>query len=483
MSLSETVFKGVKWTGLASLTGVLFQLIQTAILARILNASDFGIMGLALVVIGFSQLFLDAGFSAVIIQKEGISRDQLSSLFWLSIFIGFFFFLLLMLLAPVLADFYKEPRLTLVIRIISAGFLFVPLESFYLSLIQKNLEFKKIAQRDFISRTISFLVGVWAAYNGWGVFSLVVLHMTGIVISCFFIFKMGAVYFKPFWYFNLASIRSFFSFGFYVMGDNLINFVNRQIDVLLVGNFLGIQSLGLYNQGKNFAMRPYMVINPILTQVNFPLLSKHKGDVPLMKTLYLNTVRYLSLVNFPIYFFISVFSEEVVLVLFGEKWTGAIPIVQVLSLYILIRSIINPMGSLLMATGKPKRTFFWNLSILFITPVILLAAMPSGMVWVCLVQFILGLLLLVVHIYLMIGPVLGLELKEFFQNLAPFFLCVILAAAASWLVVHQLSDWPVFPRLVTAGILFFGSYLGAIFIFSRDTLIKLYSVIKNKPAT
>jgi len=480
VSLSQTVFKGVKWTGLASLSGVLFQLIQTAILARILNTSDFGIMGLALVVIGFSQLFLDAGFSAVIIQKEEISKKQLSSLFWLSIFIGIFLFLLLMILAPLLADYYNEPRLTLVIRIISAAFLLIPAESLYLSLIQKNLEFKKIAQRDFISRTISFLAGVWAAYNGWGVFSLVLLHMTGIMTSCFFIFRMGATYFKPAWAFNIQSIRPFFSFGLYVMGDNLINFINRQVDVLMVGNFLGIQSLGLYNQGKNFAMRPYMVINPILTQVNFPLLSRHKSDVPLMRSLYLNTLRYLSLVNFPIYFFLSVFAEEVVLVIFGDKWTGAIPIVQVLSLYILIRSIINPMGGLLMATGKPKRAFFWNLCILLITSVILLAAMPSGMVWVCLIQFLLGLVLLVVHIYLMVGPVLKLNIKQFFQTIAPFFFCVVLAAVASWLIVHQLSGLHVLSRLLAAGILFFGTYLLAIFVISRETLKKLQAVIKNK---
>lgn len=481
MKLSETVFKGVKWTGLASLIGVLYQLIQTAILARILTASDFGIMGLALVVIGFSQLFLDAGFSAVIIQKQDISQEQLSSLFWLSIFIGIFFFVLLIIVAPALADFYKEPRLSLVIRIIAAGFLFIPVESLYLSLIQKNLEFKKIAQRDFLARTLSFLAGVWSAYNGWGVFSLVLLHMTGIIISCFFIFKMGAKYFKPSRIFKLQSIRPFFSFGFYVMGDNLINFVNRQVDVLMVGNFLGIQSLGLYNQGKNFTMRPYMVINPILTQVNFPLLSKYKEDVNLMRSLYLNTVRYLSLINFPIYIFLSVFAEEIVLVLFGDKWTGAIPVVQVLSLYILTRSIINPMGSLLMAAGKPKWSFFWNVVILLITPVILLAAMPSGIVWVCMVQFMLGLLLLVAHVYWMIGPVIQVKLPQFFRTIGPFFLYVIIAAA-SWLVVQQLPVMPVFSRLLIAGILFFGIYLLALLLFSGESVKKLYSLIKNKAA-
>ena len=481
MKLSETVFKGVKWTGLASLIGVLYQLIQTAILARILTASDFGIMGLALVVIGFSQLFLDAGFSAVIIQKQDISQEQLSSLFWLSIFIGIFFFALLIIVAPALADFYKEPRLSLVIRIIAAGFLLIPVESLYLSLIQKNLEFKKIAQRDFLARTLSFLAGVWSAYNGWGVFSLVLLHMTGVIFSCFFIFKMGTKYFKPSRIFKLQSIRPFFSFGFYVMGDNLINFVNRQVDVLMVGNFLGIQSLGLYNQGKNFTMRPYMVINPILTQVNFPLLSKYKSEIPIMKSLYLNTVRYLSLVNFPIYIFLAVFAEDIVLVLFGNQWTGTIPVVQVLSLYFLIRSIINPMGSLLMAAGKPKHTFFWNLIILLITPLILLAALHSGIVWVCLVQFFLVLALLIAHVQWMIGPVLHLTLNQFLVTIAPFFLYVLIAAT-SWLFVQQLNDMEVFPRLLIAGVLFFGIYSLALLLFSRETVNRLRLLIRNKPA-
>lgn len=481
MSLSETVFKGVKWTGLASFAGVLFQLIQTSILARILTTSDFGIMGLALVVIGFSQLFLDAGFSAVIIQKKKISQEQLSSLFWLSLFIGVFLFVLLLVIAPVVAAFYEEPRLVPVIRIVASGFLLIPVESLYLSLIQKNLEFKKIAQRDILARSVSFLVGIWAAYNGWGVYSLVLLHLAGIVISCFFIFRMGSRYFRPTGFFAISSIRPFFSFGLFVMGDNLINFINRQVDVLLVGNFLGIQSLGVYNQGKNLIMRPYMVINPILTQVNFPLLAKYKEEVPVMRSLYLKTLQYLSLINFPVYAFLSVFASDVVLVLFGAKWMAAIPVVQVLSLYILIRSIINPMGGLLLAAGKPKRAFFWNLIILCITPVILLLAMPGGMLWVCLVQFIFGLFLIVAHVHWLVGPILSINLIQFLKPLLPSILCSVLATSC-WLVIHQLDELNPFARLLLAGILFFGSYVVALLLFSRDIVLELFSVFKKKSA-
>ncbi len=480
MSVSATIFKGVKWTGLSSFSGVLFQLVQTSILARILSTSDFGVMGLALVVISFSQLFLDAGFSAIIIQKKDISQQQLSSLFWLSALLGTLLFLLLMLIAPAIAAFYKEPALIPVIRIISAGFLLIPIESLYLSLIQKNLNFKEIAQRDLLSRTIAFLAGIWAAYEGWGVYSLVLLHMAGILISCLFIFRLGGKYFKPSFFFNLRSIRPFFSFGLFVLGDNLINFINRQIDVLMVGNYLGIQSLGIYNQGKNLTMRPYMVINPILTQINFPLLSKYKEDVPLMKSIYLNTLRYLSLVNFPIYLFLSVFAEEIVLVLFGEKWVAAIPVLQILSLSILLRSIFNPMGGLLMANGKPKWAFFWNLIILLFTPFLLLWAMPKGLFWVCLVQFLFGLVLILPHVRFLIGPLLNINLKEYLTPMLPSLLYSGIACA-SWILMLPFKELDVFSRFLMAGILFFGIYSLMLLLFSRNLFKELISAVKNRP--
>lgn len=479
MNIRQTVVSGTKWTGLASFFGVFFQLLQTMVLARLLTASDFGVMGIALVVIGFSQLFMDMGFSSIVIQKKDISQVQLNTIFWLYIMLGGLLFLALYLCAPVAAGFYNEPELTTVIRIVGTGFLIIPIESLFISLIQKNLEFKRIAQREIISRILSFAAGLAAACFGWGIYSLVVLHMTGLLFSSVFVVRMGLKYFKPNRLFSIDSLKGMFSFGAYIMGDNIVNFFNKQIDVLLIGRFMGIHTVGIYNQGKNFSMRPYMVINPVITQVSFPLLAKLKDDTGALRKLYQNTITYLCYVNFPIYVFMALYAEEVVLVLFGSQWLEAVPVVQVLALSIMVRSVFNPMGSLLTAVGKPKVSFVWNLVLFCVTPVLLVAAVPAGLVTVCLAQLCLMLVLVYPYITWILKPVLQISIRSF---LAPLLLplCYSACACVSYGLVGALPSTNSFIKLLLAGCGYFGIYLLLVVGFSKDISKVFLSTLKPK---
>lgn len=461
-SLKHAAIGGVKWTSLSSAVGVLGQLIQMAILARLLDSSDFGLMGIAIVVISFSTIFLDMGMTNVIVQRNDITRREMDSLFWFNVLTGCCLFLIIYLLAPAIAGFYREAALTSIIRWIACSFLIVPFELQFLALMQKELDFKSIARRELVSKLIGLTVGIIAAYCGMGVYALIVLHLTTITVATICIVPLGWKRYRPGLHFNPGELKRFMKFGSFVMGDSIINFFNRSIDNLLIGKWLGMGTLGTYNLAKNFTMRPYMIINPIITQVTFPLLAKCKDDAELSRSIYKKTINYLSAVNFPVYLFIALFSEEVVAILYGGKWLEIVPVLRVLALCFLMRSVFNPMGPLFISRGKPQLSFYWNLSLIFLIPVVIYLSVPYGGFTVAAAQFVLMFFLLIPAWKFLLFPVLGIKLLEYLVQiwipLRTTLAALILPALFKWLGV---SGFPVL-NIIAGGILFSVGYLFAL---------------------
>ena len=151
ISMKSQAVKGVKWTGLSTLTTSVFQYVQVAVLTKFLTSSDFGIMAMALVVIGLAQSYTDLGISNAIIQRQNTTKDNLSSLYWLEIMTGTALFLLMFLLTPLTVRFFNEPSLTKVMLGTSIVFLITPLGQQFQILMQRELEFRRLAMIDIIS--------------------------------------------------------------------------------------------------------------------------------------------------------------------------------------------------------------------------------------------------------------------------------------------------------------------------------------------
>ena len=164
MNLKAQAITGVKWTTFSTIITTILQLLQLAILARFLEPSAFGLMALVMVVIGFSQAFLDMGISNAIIHKQEISKDQLSTLYWVNVLAGFLLFCIIVLIAPFISDFYKEPELTNLILIVALTFIIQPFGQQFMILWQKEMRFSEIAKIDIANKFISLVVSVYFAY-------------------------------------------------------------------------------------------------------------------------------------------------------------------------------------------------------------------------------------------------------------------------------------------------------------------------------
>ena len=448
--LKEKAISGIKWTALSSGIGAIVQLLQIIILARFLSLNDFGIMALATFFIGFSTLFLDMGISNAIIYNQQINKQELSSLFWLNVAVGWFLFLMICITSPLIASFYHEPELQKVIILIGTSFLIQPFEQQFYALMKKELLFNDIAKRDMFSKLISFGAAVILAFYGFGVYALVISYLIGVVIATGLVVIAGLKFHKPTFHFRLSETRKFLSFGLFQTADNMLNYFNTQVDALIIGRLIGMDALGLYNIAKSLAMRPAQIINPIVTQVTFPVMAKVKNDNELLKSIYLKSVNYLTSFNVPVYLFICVMAEPLVLLLFGSKWSGAVYSLRVLSMYFMVRSTINPMGTLLLSKGKVKQSFYWNVAMTLFIPASIYVGSFYGLNGIVYANLIAISLSLFAAWRILIYPTSDATFTEFFKQIAKP-LSVGLAMLPLFLVVNTLPLHSSIIKIIVAG--------------------------------
>jgi O-antigen/teichoic acid export membrane protein len=212
----------------------------------------------------------------------------------------------------------------------------------------------------------------------------------------------------------------------YQMGSGIVNYFNSQFDVIIIGKIFGSETLGLYSMAKQLVMRPAQIINPVVTRVTFPTMSKVQNDRQRLKEIYLKTINLLSSVNFPIYIAMIILAPEIITIFLGTKWLAATTVFQILSIYALFRSTGNPIGSLVLAKGKPHYEMYWNIGLFFIIPATIYIGSFYGIEGVSWSLVILILILMIPNWYFLVRRLCGAGFMEYLsQILKPLLLSII----------------------------------------------------------
>lgn len=407
-SLKKSAVSGVKWTTVSTVIVSALSLIQLTVLARLLRPSDFGIMAMAMVVIGFAQAYADMGISAAIIHRQDTTKDQMSSLYWLNVIAGVIVFFFVCAVSPLAVIFFHELLLYRLLPVVAASFLIASASQQFYWLLEKDLRFDLLAQIEIFASGTGTVVAVTSAFFGQGVWSLVWGQLTAAAARTALLLRVGWDRWPPILRFKRNDLRGFLSFGLYQMGERSINYFNSRLDQLLIGNLLGAQELGYYNFAFNLVLLPVSNVNPILTRVAFPVFARMQNDIPGLRQSYLKMVNMLSTVNAPFLFGLAAVSPLFIPLLFGPQWMPAVLLVQVLSFYAFGRSTGNPTGSLLLAKGRADMGFHWNLALLFTTaPAVYLGAKLGGAFGIAIVLVILIICYSVANYVFLVKKIIG----------------------------------------------------------------------------
>jgi PST family polysaccharide transporter len=267
---------GVRWGSLTHGARAVVHLFATLAFARLLAPSDFGLVGMAMVAVGFVTLFKDLGTGAALIQKPRLDEETLSSVFWANILLGCLGAAALVLLAPGVAAFYAEPRLTPILRVLALSLVFSGPGVVPMSLIQKELRFPLLARTEMIALSGGAAAGVAAALAGAGVWSLVLHTLAVELLTSLLALRVSG--FRPRAVLRMGSLRPLAGFSLNLSGGQFLGWLVRNVDQLLIGRFLGATQLGYYTLAVRLVLQPLRGALGVLGRVMFPVLSRIQDD-------------------------------------------------------------------------------------------------------------------------------------------------------------------------------------------------------------
>ncbi len=416
MSLIKSTISGVKWTSVSSAVLALIAITKISVLARFLEKSDFGLIAIVLFILGIINLFMDMGLSTAIIHKQQISKKEYASLYWLNIMLSIGLYLFLILLTPYISQFYHQKLLNQLIPLMGIIVIITAFGKQFRTILQKNLNFKTIALVDISAGLISLLLAIFLAVNHYGVYALVyaAILQTALQYISFFIIgyaKQGLLF-----HFNFKETKAFLKIGVFQVGSQLLNYFNRDIDIMIIGKLFGTELLGGYSLAKQLVFRPAQIINPVLTNVASPVLSRFQNNLKQLKENYLKLVNLVFSINFIVYGGIIILAPLIVHILYGKNYNHIVPLVRILSVYMLVRSIGNPIGSLVTATGQTHREFFWNVFSLLIMPIAIFIGAQYSLEMVAIALTVSMILLYIPNWYFLVRPLIHVSFKEFLSK-------------------------------------------------------------------
>jgi lipopolysaccharide exporter len=441
MSLKAEAISGAKWTTASSVAVAAIQFVQLTVVARLLSPGDFGLMAMVMAVLGFAQIFTDVGVGSAVIHRQNNSHQELSSLYWLNVVAGVAVFLLTLAATPLVVTFFDEPRLATLLPATALLFLITPFGQLFQLLLQKELRFRDLALVEFLSATAGAIVAIGCALEGLGVYALVFGQLGAACLTTVSVAMIVWCEWRPMVRFRTVDIQPYLRFGLFQLGNRGVNFLVARVDQILIGALLGATTLGIYNFAWNLGIMPVTRINPILTRIAFPLFAKVQLENERLKRGYLLLVWLLTATNGPILVGAAAVADTLVPLAFGPQWVPMVPVLQILAFVGLSRSIVNPIGSLILAKGRPDLEF--KLNVFFVVlqiPSVYLGARIGGLHGVAWTVLVLQLADLALVYRFLLRPLVGPCLREYASCIAlPLAISIGMAIVVLLvpLVVHE----------------------------------------------
>ncbi len=351
-SLYQKTVKGGFWVFTIRIIGQLFNIGRLIIIARILAPSDFGLMGIALLIMMILETFSQTGFQQALIQKKKNIESYLDVVWTVLILRGLVLFGILYFCAPYAATFFNIPQAKSIIQIVGFSIILQSLTNIGVIYFQKELEFNKQFIYQLSGTLADFIVAVSAAFLLKSVWALVF----GILVGNFVRFIVSYLVhpYRPHLSFDLEKIKELFGFGKWILGSSILVFLLTQGDDIFVGKFLGVIALGFYQMAYRISNIPATEISHLIATVIFPAYSKIQDALPRLREAYLKVLQLTVFLSFPIAGLIFVLAPDFTKIFLGEKWMPMVPAMQVLALYGILRAIGATTGVVFMAVGKPE---------------------------------------------------------------------------------------------------------------------------------
>lgn len=330
MSLKKQTFLGLFWAfgNTFIIKGLFF--VATIVLARVLGPSEFGLMGMISVFIAIGASLVDSGLSTSLIRTQNADDSDYSTVFYLNLGISFFLYLIFFFGAPFIADFYNQDILTNIIRLYCLSFIITAFSSVQLTLLNKEMQFRKIMQYNIPGNIIGVITGIALGYLGYGVWSIVWMYLITQLIQSVMLWSFSK--WKPSRNFSREKMKYHYGFGYKLTLSGLIDTVFKNSYNIIIGKYFSIQSLGYYERSQAFSDYPVSTLTGIISSVSYPLLAKLQGQKERITVVYKQLLQFAFFITAPLMLGMAAVAKPLFLLVLGEQWMNAVPFFQILCL-------------------------------------------------------------------------------------------------------------------------------------------------------
>ncbi len=348
--LKQKTINGMVWSVSERISLQVMHMLVSIILARLLGPSEFGLLGMLAIFTSIAQSVLDSGFGSALIQKKDATQTDSSSIFYFNLLIGIFLASIFFFSAPLIADFYQQPILKPITRVLSLNMIINAFSLVQLSILRKKMEFKNHFIVSMIAVLFSGVAGIIAAYNGLGVWSLVIQTLSHSLAQAIALWILSK--WRPIGHFSFESLKTMFSFGSRLLVAGIIETVFKNLYQTFIGKVYSPSDVGYYSRASTMESAASVATSMALGTVVFAAFSPYQDDDTTLRKVHSKTIKMSMFVLMPVMIGLIAIAEPLFLFLLTEKWADSIPYFQLLCVIGLLFPIVVQNYNLLRIKGR-----------------------------------------------------------------------------------------------------------------------------------
>lgn len=476
MSLKQQAVKGVFWSAIERFSVQGIQFVLSFIIARQLFPSDYGLIAMLTIFMAIAQSFIDSGFSNALIQKQDRTQTDFSTVFYFNIIVGLFAYIILVICAPLIANFYNQPLLEEIIIWVGLNLVISSFSTVQRAILTIELNFKKQAVISLVSVIISGIVAVYMAYNGYGVWTLVTQGLLTGTISTLLLWLSTKWY--PSIVFSIESFKQLFSFGSKILASGLLHTVYVNLYTLVIGKIYNTQELGLYNRAHSIAQHPSNNIVNLLNKVIYPILCRLQNNEDELIDKYFLFFRQTIYVVFPMMIGLATLAEPLVNLVLSEKWLHCVPYLQILCIAYMWDPIMNFSCGLINAKGRSDYYLKAEIIKKIVAIFILCITIPFGVLVMCIGLVIYAFMDILIITRFTKRVLKSVTLIKYLKVVAPILLQSLIMALLIMICINYVST--LWAQVICGMIIGIVSYLLLSLFICKNEFMWFYHLIMDR---
>ena len=469
---NASLLSAAKWTSAAAAVRALMQVLQLVLVARLFPGDDLGVLVLLFSIIAVAQLFADVGIANMVMHHQQLSVDELRGIRGMALGMGVLLFGLLLLAAPLLANFYDDARLQLLVSLAGGLFLLNSLWQTKRALLEKNFDFSLVGSGEIVASLLSQATMLAVALASQSLCAVLIAPLGYSLIMALWLMwsRPDAEDFR--FSFSRSTLRRFAGYSAYSLGFNLTNSVSVYADIFIGGRYLSASALGGHGITKDLSLKIGWAINPIVTRIATPLLAQLQGERERLKAIYAQVLRVTTALNFPLFTSLVLFSDSYTRLVFGEALMPYQPSFVLLGLWGLLRSVGNPSGSLMFALGKTRLAFYFSLGSMLLFAASAAIGVQSGVVGLaCAMLASMALQQIFAIWFFIVRPLTGMAYRSYLGSLLPAAAAALLSFGGMAALIRWMSGSAAtlsWGELIASQMAAAAIYLALLAMFDRE---------------